>query len=251
MIRRNIAERRAQRFAANAAAITTRPSSITVWIRNASAAIIDDSVVAWEITKDTVVRLGQNIADVTGSAWNKIAGFSSAAYRSIAARFDLRGELAQIRKSMEQPFARHATTVNNRSGMLVLASLQITLLDVSGNPYAHAPVVLFSSPQSGTTDERGIVVFHDVELREHRLEIHTPDGTVKQRKINLSSATPASAVGTKDVAITIPEIRIVVDDGQGTFGRATPYLFVLWSLGIMAIGSAGGVWWMKRKKRWD
>ncbi|MEI8230885.1 MAG: hypothetical protein WCG83_07175, partial [Candidatus Peregrinibacteria bacterium] len=243
-LRARAAERRAARLTRNVIPIT--PS---IWDRVKSGGMeLRESL--WKMLRwieGNAVSLEQSAIGSVRNGWHSLIASGQTLAHSIASRFDVREQMTAMRTSMEKSLTKYSTALKNDNGRLVLAQLKITLLSPDGSPYTNAPVVLFSDPQSAVTDSNGTVIFQNVEVREHRLEIHTFKGDVQQRKISLTASAPASAVGKKGVVVSIPEVRIVVDEtNTSPFGRLSPLFFALWSLGILAIGTGGGMYVMYR-----
>ena len=73
------------------------------------------------------------------------------------------------------------------SGVLGIAestktfNLTLSLEDESGNPLANKEVTLHSEPKTSVSDSDGIVVFNDVEVGDHSLEVKTDNKTLNTK----------------------------------------------------------------------
>ena len=73
------------------------------------------------------------------------------------------------------------------SGVLGIAestktfNLTLSLEDDSGNPLANKEVTLHSEPKTSVSDSDGIVVFNDVEVGDHSLEVKTDNKTLNTK----------------------------------------------------------------------
>ena len=73
------------------------------------------------------------------------------------------------------------------SGVLGIAestktfNLTLSLEDESGNPLANKEVTLHSEPKTSVSDSDGIVVFNDVEVGNHSLEVKTDNKTLNTK----------------------------------------------------------------------
>ena len=73
------------------------------------------------------------------------------------------------------------------SGVLGIAestktfNLTLSLEDESGNPLANKEVTLHSEPKTSVSDSDGIVVFNDVEVGNHNLEVKTDNKTLNTK----------------------------------------------------------------------
>ncbi len=57
-------------------------------------------------------------------------------------------------------------------------NLTLNISNADGTPVANSEVTLHSNPMTGTTDENGTVIFNDVELGDHSLEINKNSNTI-------------------------------------------------------------------------
>ena len=57
-------------------------------------------------------------------------------------------------------------------------NLTLNISNADGTPVANSEVTLHSNPMTGTTDEKGTVIFNDVELGDHSLDINKNNNTI-------------------------------------------------------------------------
>ena len=57
-------------------------------------------------------------------------------------------------------------------------NLTLNISNADGTPVANSEVTLHSNPMTGTTDEKGTVIFNDVELGNHSLDINKNNNTI-------------------------------------------------------------------------
>ena len=57
-------------------------------------------------------------------------------------------------------------------------NLTLNISNADGTPVANSEVTLHSNPMTGTTDEKGTVIFNDVELGDHNLNINKNSNTI-------------------------------------------------------------------------
>ena len=57
-------------------------------------------------------------------------------------------------------------------------NLTLNISNADGTPVANSEVTLHSNPMTGTTDENGTVIFNDVELGNHSLDINKNNNTI-------------------------------------------------------------------------
>ena len=81
-------------------------------------------------------------------------------------------------------------------------NLTLNISNADGTPVANSEVTLHSNPMTGTTDENGIVIFNDVELGNHSLDIN--------KNNNIINTSIKLMGGTNDIVQTDDKYNVKI-----------------------------------------
>jgi hypothetical protein len=131
---------------------------------------------------------------------------------------------------------KYRTALTRRNGTLLIASLNLSIMDTLGNPYRQTPVVLFSTPKIAMTNDEGIATFHDVETGRHQIEIHVKEGQIEKKEIILEPPSGLTVEEQQRLDVMLPVVNVVVNEPLhgGTLNVAgLPVL--AWVIGLLVV----------------
>ncbi|MDD5026833.1 MAG: hypothetical protein PHH13_05715, partial [Candidatus Peribacteraceae bacterium] len=209
--------------------------SISV-IASAYVAITDDVATVTTAGRDTIALIAQKIGGVR-SYEKEIAKHSSAPPEV--------GPAAPA----PQIAQKYRTTLYKKNNQLMIASVTLGIFDSFGTPYAHTPVVLFSTPKVATTNSGGIATFHDVKTGTHQLEIHISDDKVEKRDFILEPPSDLTIMGDDHIDVILPTVSVVVSEPVHAAAKE-PIIPYLWAIIVLlAAGNVGLAILIVRRRR--
>jgi hypothetical protein len=121
-------------------------------------------------------------------------------------------QIAEKSAAPEPSERKYRTALTKQNGKLLIASLNLSVMDSLGNPYRQTPVVLFSTPKIATTDDEGIATFHEVETGKHRIEIHVKEGQIETKEIILEPPSGLTVEEQQRLDVLLPVVNVVVNE---------------------------------------
>ncbi|MDD5040787.1 MAG: hypothetical protein PHX87_06320 [Candidatus Peribacteraceae bacterium] len=167
---------------------------------------------ATDITARSIVAVKESF----GTAHSRVSTFIARggdALRSLRSPEILpSSEIAEKSAAPEPSARKYRTALTKRDGALLIASLNLSVMDSLGNPYRQTPVVLFSTPKIATTDDEGIATFHDVETGKHQIEIHVKEGQIEKKEIILEPPSGLTVEEQQRLDVLLPVVNVVVNE---------------------------------------
>jgi len=145
----------------------------------------------------------------------------------------------------------YKTQLVRKEDTMVLSALSINIYTDMGYPYRKTPVVLFSTPKIAVTNYNGEVVFHDVEVGAHVLEIHKTNGSIEKKNFIVEPLADLHHSATDVIDVMLPSVQVIVEDplfDGGSGGRGVP--FMVWVIALL-LAAINIEWlWMMWKRKW-
>ncbi|MFH1671106.1 MAG: LamG-like jellyroll fold domain-containing protein [Patescibacteria group bacterium] len=149
------------------------------------------------------------------------------------------------------PVEEIQTTIYEKDGSILVASLHLNVYTTMGYPYRRTPVVLFSDPKVAMTNDEGRAVFHNVETGQHTLEIHVNGKLPEKRTFVLEPPAELHGAAIDILDVKLPTVRVLVDDPlyDANEGRGVPwYVWIILLMLTAANVEWGWMMWRRRKR---